>query len=74
MQVASAFSELETKRATIKLLRYSNIHTISALDVCVCRTIIVLTQTLQPLPDDVMMTMKLYYYDDGWLIGVKSLL
>ena len=24
-----------------------------------------LTQTLQPLPDDVMMTMKLYYYDDG---------
>ena len=24
-----------------------------------------LTQTLQPLPDDVMMTMKLYYYDAG---------
>jgi len=31
------------------------------------RTIIVLTQTLQPLPDDVMMTMKLCYYDDGML-------
>ena len=25
----------------------------------------VLTQTLKPLPDDVMMTMKLFYYDDG---------
>lgn len=46
-EVTSAFSEVETKKATIKLLR----------------TIIVLTQTLQPLPDDVMMTMKLYYYD-----------
>ena len=31
----------------------------------ICRTIVVLTQTLKPLPDDVMMTMKLLYYDDG---------
>ena len=29
------------------------------------RTIVVLTQSLQSLPDDVMMTMKLLYYDDG---------
>jgi hypothetical protein len=29
------------------------------------RTIVVLTQTLKSLPDDVMMTMKLLYFDDG---------
>ncbi|KAL5502281.1 hypothetical protein EMCRGX_G009027 [Ephydatia muelleri] len=47
-QIASAHSPAETRKATIKLLR----------------TIVVLTQTLTPLPDDVMMTMKLLYYDD----------
>ena len=35
----------------------------------VCRTIVVLTQTLKPLPDDVTMTMKLLYFDDGVLSG-----
>ncbi|KAL5006817.1 hypothetical protein ScPMuIL_015623 [Solemya velum] len=47
-KVSSAFNAEETKKATIRLLR----------------TIVVLTQTLQSLPDDVMMTMKLLYYDD----------
>ncbi|CAI8028533.1 HORMA domain-containing protein 1, partial [Geodia barretti] len=47
-KLAGAYTESETRKATIKLLR----------------TIVVLTQTLKPLPDDVMMTMKLYYYDD----------
>lgn len=53
-KITGAYSEAETKKATIKLLR----------------TIVVLTQTLKPLPDDVMMTMKLLYYDNGewvWL-------
>ena len=35
----------------------------------VCRTIVVLTQTLKPLPDDVTMTMKLLYFDDGVFSG-----
>lgn len=48
-KITGAYSEAETKKATIKLLR----------------TIVVLTQTLKPLPDDVMMTMKLLYYDNG---------
>ena len=48
-KITGAYSEAETKKATIKLLR----------------TIVVLTQTLKPLPDDVMMTMKLLYYDQG---------
>lgn len=48
-KVSSAYSEAETKKATIRLLR----------------TIVVLTQNLDSLPDDVMMTMKLLYYDDG---------
>ena len=48
-KITGAYSEAETKKATIKLLR----------------TIVVLTQTLKPLPDDVMMTMKLLYYDHG---------
>lgn len=47
-EIASAYTAAETRKATIKLLR----------------TIVVLTQTLKPLPDDVMMTMKLMYYDD----------
>ena len=37
------------KKATIRLLR----------------TIVVLSQSLHSLPDEVMMTMKLLYYDDG---------
>ncbi|XP_033751902.1 HORMA domain-containing protein 1-like [Pecten maximus] len=47
-KIASADSVLETKKATIRLLR----------------TMVVLTQTLKSLPDDVMLTMKLLYYDD----------
>ncbi|KAJ8299424.1 hypothetical protein KUTeg_023484, partial [Tegillarca granosa] len=43
-KVSSAYSEAETKKATIRLLR----------------TIVVLTQNLDSLPDDVMMTMKLF--------------
>eukprot|EP00058_Branchiostoma_floridae_P022322 XP_002607812.1 hypothetical protein BRAFLDRAFT_199642 [Branchiostoma floridae] len=50
-QLASAYSAAETKKATMQLLR----------------TIVVLTQSLKALPDDVMMTMKLLYYDDGRL-------
>ncbi|GAB1602710.1 HORMA domain-containing protein 1-like [Argonauta hians] len=46
-KVSSAYSANETKKATIQLLR----------------TIIVLTQTLKPLPDDALMTIKLFYYD-----------
>ncbi|KAF0303075.1 HORMA domain-containing protein 1 [Amphibalanus amphitrite] len=38
----------ETYKATVRMLR----------------TIVVLTQTLRPLPDDVMMSMKLLYFDD----------
>ena len=48
-KISGAHSESETRKATIQLLR----------------TIIILTQTLESLPDDVMMTMKLLYYDDG---------
>ncbi|KAI0213467.1 hypothetical protein LSAT2_001501 [Lamellibrachia satsuma] len=47
-KISSAYSTTETKKATMRLLR----------------TIVVLTQSLQSLPDDVMMTMKLLYYDD----------
>lgn len=47
-KIGSADSVLETKKATIRLLR----------------TMVVLTQTLKSLPDDVMLTMKLLYYDD----------
>ena len=47
-KISSAHTAADTKKATIRLLR----------------TIVVLTQTLQSLPDDVMMTMKLFYYDD----------
>lgn len=47
-KIASAQTEKETKKATIRLLR----------------TIILLSQTLASLPDDVMMTMKLLYYDE----------
>ena len=50
-KISSAYSAAETKKATIRLLR----------------TIVVLTQTLKSLPDDVMMTMKLLYYDDSKL-------
>ena len=51
-KITGAYTEAETKKATIKLLR----------------TIVVLTQTLKPLPDDVMMTMKLLYYDHGKIL------
>ncbi|XP_064602298.1 uncharacterized protein LOC135468143 [Liolophura sinensis] len=47
-KVSSAATAAETKKATIRLLR----------------TIVVLTQTLKSLPDDVMMTMKLLYFDE----------
>lgn len=47
-KIASAHTERDTKKATIRLLR----------------TIILLSQTLTSLPDDVMMTMKLLYYDE----------
>ncbi|CAH3137001.1 unnamed protein product [Porites lobata] len=47
-KIASAHTERDTKKATIRLLR----------------TIILLSQTLSSLPDDVMMTMKLLYYDE----------
>ncbi|KAK7099160.1 HORMA domain-containing protein 1-like isoform X2 [Littorina saxatilis] len=47
-KISSAHSTENTKKETIQLLR----------------TIIVLTQTLQPLPDNVMMTMKILYYDE----------
>ena len=47
-KIASAKTTDDTKRATIRLLR----------------TLVLLTQTLKSLPDDVMMTMKILYYDD----------
>ncbi|KAK3600779.1 hypothetical protein CHS0354_009208 [Potamilus streckersoni] len=47
-KVTSAYTASETKKATIRLLR----------------TIVILTQTLKSLPDDVMMTMKLLYHDE----------
>ncbi|XP_046558644.1 HORMA domain-containing protein 1-like [Haliotis rubra] len=47
-KISSAYTAAETRKATIRLLR----------------TIVVLTQTLKSLPDDVMMTMKLVYYDE----------
>ncbi|XP_066933972.1 HORMA domain-containing protein 1-like [Clytia hemisphaerica] len=47
-KISSAKSDKETKKATVRLLR----------------TIVFLSQTLSPLPDDVMMTMKLVYYDE----------
>ncbi|XP_059168488.1 HORMA domain-containing protein 1-like [Physella acuta] len=46
-KISSAYSAEETKKATIRLLR----------------TLIILTNTLTSLPDNVMMTMKLFYYD-----------
>ena len=54
--MVSAHSTAETRKATIKLLR----------------TIVVLTQTLKPLPDEVLMTMKLLYYDDGIVLFITS--
>ncbi|ESO83255.1 hypothetical protein LOTGIDRAFT_197435, partial [Lottia gigantea] len=47
-KISGAHTIAETKKATIRLLR----------------TIVVLTQTLKSLPDDVMMSMKLLYFDD----------
>lgn len=47
-KVATAHSAEKTKKETIQLLR----------------TMIVLTQSLQPLPEKVYMTMKLLYYDE----------
>ncbi|XP_025087650.1 HORMA domain-containing protein 2-like isoform X2 [Pomacea canaliculata] len=47
-KISSMHTTEKTKKETIQLLR----------------TIIVLTQSLQPLPDNVMMTMKLLYYDE----------
>ena len=48
VQIMSAANDKETKKATIRLLR----------------TIVILSQTLLPLQDDVFMTMKLIYYDE----------
>ena len=50
-KITSAHNTEQTKKETIQMLR----------------TIIVLTQSLQPLPDNVMMTMKILYYDEGKL-------
>jgi len=47
-KISSASTASQTKKATISLLR----------------NLIVLIQTLRPLPDDVRVTMKLFYYDD----------
>ena len=47
-KITSASTADETKKATISLLRHLS----------------VLMQTLRPVPDDVRVTMKLYYYDD----------
>jgi len=47
-KITCAYSTEETKKATIKLLR----------------TLIILTNTLPTLPSNVMMTMKLFYYDE----------
>jgi len=47
-KISSASTASETKKATISLLR----------------SLSVLIQTMKPLPDDVRVTMKLYYYDD----------
>jgi len=47
-KISSASTASETKKATLSLLR----------------SLSVLIQTLRPLPDDVRVTIKLYYYDD----------
>jgi hypothetical protein len=47
--ISSANDAGEIKKATIRLLR----------------TIVVLTQTMNAIPEDAMLTMKLLYYDDG---------
>lgn len=47
-KISSAYSADATKSATIRLLR----------------TLVILTNTLTSLPENVMLTMKLYYYDD----------
>lgn len=47
-KITGAETATETRKATIQLLR----------------TIIVLNQTLKPLPDDVWLTVKLYYHDE----------
>lgn len=47
-KISGAYSAEETRKATIKLLR----------------TLVVLTNTLSQLPDNVMMTMKIFYYDE----------
>lgn len=48
-KISSANNASEIKKATIRLLR----------------TIVVLTQTMNAIPEDTMLTMKLLYYDDG---------
>lgn len=53
-KIGGAHSSTEIRKATIRLLR----------------TIILLTQTLDSLPDDIMMTMKLLYYDEGTLLKI----
>ena len=55
-KVSGAHSADQTRKATIQLLR----------------TLILLSQTLGTLPDDVMMTMKLFYYDDGELYIIET--
>ncbi|XP_062569399.1 HORMA domain-containing protein 1-like [Saccostrea cucullata] len=47
-KISSANTASEIKKATIRLLR----------------TIVVLTQTMNAIPEDTMLTMKLLYYDD----------
>lgn len=47
-KISSANNASEIKKATIRLLR----------------TIVVLTQTMNAIPEDTMLTMKLLYYDD----------
>jgi len=47
-KISSVSTASETKKATISLLRHLS----------------TLTQTLRPLPDDLRVTMKLYYYDN----------
>ncbi|XP_052260774.1 uncharacterized protein LOC127864923 [Dreissena polymorpha] len=47
-KISGAHSDTEIRKATIRMLR----------------SIILLTQTLDSLPDDIMMTMKLLYYED----------
>eukprot|EP00794_Sanderia_malayensis_P007678 gene7678-8514_t len=77
-KIIGSSTEEETKKATVKLLRRGKNLFINCYFKEGMRnfrlgiqnkhsahwTLILLSQTLSPLPDDVMMTMKLLYYDD----------